>query len=154
MAKRSDDPDLVTIDHVGVALWRAAIEWRRRMRAEMAVRGYPWHLGARGEVLAHLGPSGRSQAVLTESMGLSKQAVQQLLDQLEADGVVRRVGDLHDKRAWRVELTELGLADYAEQTRVKRAIETEYRQLLGEPLFDSLIDALTRLASADPTNRP
>ena len=147
MAQRSDDPDLITIDHVGVALWRAAIAWRRRLREEMAARGYPWHLGARGEVLAHLGPSGRSQATLTESMGLTKQGVQQLLDQLEADGVVRRVGDPQDKRARRIELTDLGLADYAEQTRVKRMIEADYRGRLGPRLFDDLVKALERLAA-------
>ncbi len=154
MAGPPDDTELATIDHVGVALWRAATGWHQRLQTEMAARGYPWHLGARGEVLAHLGPSGRSQAVLTAQMGLSKQGVQQLLDQLESEGVVRRVADPDDKRARRVELTALGLADYAEQTRVKRAIEAEYRQLLGGPLFEHLIEALDRLAATDRPARP
>jgi DNA-binding MarR family transcriptional regulator len=118
------------------------------MQHEMAARGYPWHLVARGEVLAHLGPSGISQAALTERMGLSKQAVQQLLDLLEADGVIAREPDPIDKRARRVVLTELGRRDFAERNVVKRAIEADYRQRLGNKLFNKLEKALAKLAAA------
>ena len=60
LVKHLDDNDLASIDHIGLALWRAAHDWRNRMRAELAARGYPWHQSAAGEVLAHLGPSGIS----------------------------------------------------------------------------------------------
>lgn len=146
LVKRLDDNDLASIDHIGLALWRAAHDWRNRMRAELAVRGYPWHQSAAGDVLAHLGPSGISQALLTERMGLSKQAVQQLVDQLEAQGVVGRAPDPDDGRARRVVLTELGLADFAERNRVKRQIEAEYREKLGPEAFAALAAALARLA--------
>lgn len=147
MVKALDDNDLRSIDHIGIALWSAAQAWRARMQAEMAARGYPWHLGARGEVLAHLGPSGISQALLTERMGHSKQAVQQLLDQLEVDGVVARVPDPVDKRARRVVLTDLGLADFAERNRVKTQIEADYRARLGPEAFAALQKALALLAA-------
>ena len=137
-----------TIDHIGIALWQAAWDWRRRMADEMAARGYPWHREARGEVLAHLGPSGRAQAELTAAMGMTKQAVQQLLDQLEEDGVIKRVLDPSDKRARRIELTELVLRDYAARTMVKRAIEERYRIRLGHDLFAQLEEALRRLRDA------
>ncbi len=142
MVKRLDDN---SIDHIGFALWQAAADWKSRMRGEMARRGFPWHLGARGEVLAFLGPKGISQLELTEKMGLSKQAVQQLLDLLEADGVLRRVPDPADKRARRIELTELGLRDYAERAIVKQEIEESYRQKLGKKLFGKLVKALDQL---------
>jgi DNA-binding MarR family transcriptional regulator len=115
------------------------------MTAEMAVRGYPWHQTAAGEVLAHLGPEGVSQRALTERMGMSKQAVQQLVDQLEALDVVRRVPDPADKRARRIELTELGERDFAERNRVKVEIEEEYRQQLGDNAFKALLTALAEL---------
>ncbi|WP_162142442.1 MarR family winged helix-turn-helix transcriptional regulator [Cucumibacter marinus] len=137
--------DLAVIDHVGIALWRAARRWRSRMAAEMAARGYPWHQSAAGEVLAHLGPDGLSQRALTERMGMSKQAVQQLVDQLEVLDVVRRVPDPTDKRARRIELTELGARDFAERNRVKVRIEAEYRQRLGEDAFKALLAALAEL---------
>jgi DNA-binding MarR family transcriptional regulator len=146
MVKGLDEDDFKTIDHVGIALWRAALSWRARAANEMANRGYPWHLGARGEILAHMGPSGRSQSELTVALGMSKQAVQQLIDQLEADGVLKRVPDPDDRRAKRIELTELGLVDFAERNRVKRMIDAEYKSLLGEKAFAALTDALARLS--------
>ena len=145
MVKQIDDMELQTIDHIGIGLHRAAENWRSSFRNEMAKRGFPWHLGASGEVLAHLGPSGLSQTVLTERMGLSKQAVQQLLDQLEAAGVVRREPDPADKRAKRVVLTDLGLRDFAERNRVKQEIEDAYRDRLGKKLFGKLQKALKEL---------
>lgn len=145
LVKPLDDIDLSTIDHIGVALWRAAHDWRNRMRAELAARGYPWHQSAAGEVLAHLGPSGISQALLTERMGLTKQAVQQLVDQLEAQGVVGRAPDPNDGRAKRIVLTGLGLRDFAERNRVKRLIETQYRDKLGAEAFAALEAALAKL---------
>lgn len=146
MVKPLDDNDLTSIDHIGIALWRAAQDWRNRMRAELAARGYPWHQSAAGEVLAHLGPSGISQAVLTERMGLTKQAVQQLVDQLEALGVVGRAPDPNDGRAKRIVLTELGLRDFAERNKVKRLIEKQYREKLGAEAFAALETALGKLA--------
>lgn len=145
MVKAGDTEMPETIDHIGTALWQAARDWRRRMADEMAARGYPWHREARGEVLAHLGPSGRAQSELTAAMGMTKQAVQQLLDQLEADGVIKRVTDPSDKRARRIELTELGLRDYAARTMVKRAIEERYRVRLGHDHFSQLEAALRKL---------
>lgn len=144
-----DDNDLKSLDHIGVALHRAAEAWTAEFRTEMAARGFNWHLGASGEVLAHLGPSGVSQTVLTERMGLSKQAVQQLVDRLEADGVIRREADPADKRAKRVVLTELGRKDFAERNKVKRQIEERYRDKLGKKLFGKLDKALRKLREPD-----
>ena len=148
MVKQLDEK-ATSIEHIGIALWRAARDWRLRMGAEMAARGFPWHQTASGEVLAHLGPSGLSQTTLTARMGLSKQAVQQLVDQLEADGVVRREADPEDRRAKRVLLTELGLRDFAERNTVKLLIQAQYRERLGPALFDALDQALAALAAPD-----
>jgi len=146
MVKNIDEMDLSRIDHVGVALWQAAAAWKQTFDAEMAARGYPWHREARGEVLAHLGPSGRSQTELVTAMGISKQAVQQLLDQLEADGVIARVADPADKRAKRVALTQLGLEAFSARNAVKRKIEDDYRTRLGPKRFAAFVAALDRLA--------
>lgn len=145
-----DAPGLEVIEHVGIALWRAAWHWREQMRAEMAARGHVWHLGARGELMSHIGPSGRSQAELSAASGLSKQAVQQLVDQLEVDGVVSRVPDPADKRAKRVELTELGLADFELRTVIKRQIEERYRKRIGKKRFAKLMRDLAVLVEEEP----
>lgn len=144
MVKNLDDAR--SIDHIGLLLWGAAQNWRERMQREMARRGFPWHLEARGDVLAHVGPSGISQSALTERMGLSKQAVQQLLDQLEKEGVIERVTDPKDRRLRLVQLTGLGLFDLVERNAVKREIEEDYRAALGPDLFAQMERALRLLA--------
>ena len=145
MVKQLDDNDLM-VDHVGVDLWRAALAWRERLEAEMVARGHAWYGDARGAVAAHLDPAGLPQATLTRRMGMTKQAVQQLLDGLERDGIVRREADPADGRGKRVVYTPTGLAALRDAIVVKRAIERDYRARLGLPGFDALVGALRALA--------
>jgi DNA-binding MarR family transcriptional regulator len=139
IVKMADDPQFL------VHLTSAAADARRAFRNDMAARGFPWHLNASGDVVAHLPPGGLSQAALVASMGLSKQAVQQLLDQLEAAGVVRREIDPADRRARRVVLTELGLRDRAEQKQALARLEADVRDRLGKKLHGKFEKALRKL---------
>src|ERR1051325_8377172 len=109
MVKRLDDMRDLLVDHVGLDLWRAAIAWRERLHGEMVARGHAWYGDARSGIAAHLDPAGSWQSERVERMRLSKQAVQQLLDGLESDGVVRRVPDPEDGRGKRVVYTAKGL---------------------------------------------
>jgi DNA-binding MarR family transcriptional regulator len=149
MVKALDDKDLLP-DHVGVHLWRAAHAWRERLAAEMVARGHDWYGDARGAVAAHLDPRGMSQSELVARMGTTKQAVQQLLDGLEAAGVLRREPDPADGRGKRVVYTEKGLAALRDAVRVKRAIEREYRAMLGVEGFEAFTAALRAIAEAAP----
>jgi DNA-binding MarR family transcriptional regulator len=126
-------------------LTQVAASTRGTFRAEMAQAGYAWHLNASGEVLSHIPREGISQAALTQSMGLSKQAVQQLLDQLEAAGVIRRETDPSDRRARRIVLTDLGLRDVATQKVILARIEEQARDRLGKKLLGKLEKALKKL---------
>lgn len=147
MVKKIDDDHPLLPDHVGVDLWRAAMAWRERLHGEMVRRGHAWYGDARGAVAASLDPRGMSQAELGRRMKLTKQAVQQLLDGLEADGIVRREPDPEDGRGKRVVYTKKGLAALEEAVRVKREIEADYRERLGTRGFDALVAALKKLAS-------
>lgn len=146
MVKHIDDSHPLLPDHVGVDLWRAALAWRERLEGEMVRRGHAWYGDARGAVAASLDPRGMSQAELGRRMKLTKQAVQQLLDGLEADGIVKREPDPEDGRGKRVVYTKKGLAALEEAVKVKRAIEAEYRAKLGARGFDALVAALKKLA--------
>src|SRR3569833_3796450 len=112
--------------------------WRELYRQEMARRGFPWHLTAVGDLLDHLPAAGISQAALTASTGLTKQAVQQSLDQLEHHGVLRREPDPADKRARRIVGTELGLRNLGERQTVLDSIEARARESLGKKPFKAL----------------
>ena len=145
MVKPLDDVQRLD-DHIGLDLWRAATSWRNRLHAEMISRGHSWYGDARSAVAAHLDPRGMSQAELVRRMGLTKQAVQQLLDGLEADGIIARQADPADGRTRRVVYTRRGLAAVKDAVSVKRAIERDYRQKLGDEQLHLLRSALRKLA--------
>jgi DNA-binding MarR family transcriptional regulator len=121
--------------------------WRDQYRQEMARRGYPWHLTAVSDLLDHLPAEGISQAALSTTTGLTKQAVQQLLDQLETHGVLTRETDPADKRARRIVLTELGQRNLADRELVLAEIEARARETLGKKPFKKLKKALRGLGS-------
>ena len=142
MVKKIDDSHPLLPDHVGLHLWQAAMAWRERLQAEMVAQGHAWYGDARGQIAAHLDPRGMSQAELARRMNVSKQAVQQLLDQLEEEGIVKRVPDPEDGRGKRVVYTKKGLAALEAAVVVKRAIEADYRKRLGAKGLESLVRAL------------
>jgi DNA-binding MarR family transcriptional regulator len=130
-------------DHIGWTLWQATLAWRREFLAGMVSAGHAWFAQARGNILVHVGPNGIRQSDLVEKAGLTKQAVQQFVDELESDGIVHRTRDEKDARARWVRLTPAGEAAMRDADRIKLQIETEWRQKLGSDAFDQL-DALLR----------
>lgn len=146
MVKKPDDTDVAPlIDHVGVRLWRLSRLWKQEFDAAMRARGYPWMAEARGGVVGHLRPGGRSQVALATALGISKQAVQQHVDELAAEGVVRRIADPGDRRGKLVVLTAKGAQALAEGNDEKRRIERRYRETLGDARFETLMAALEML---------
>jgi DNA-binding MarR family transcriptional regulator len=73
--------------------------------------------------MGHLSRNGTRQSELTESSGLTKQAVQQTLDELEARGIVQRAPDPDDRRGRVVRYKRAGVAALADADRIKRKIE-------------------------------
>jgi DNA-binding MarR family transcriptional regulator len=146
MVKPLDDVNLQPIDHVGLDLWHAASAWRTRLHREMVARGYAWYGDARGAVAQSLDVRGLPQSELVARMGTSKQAVQQLLDGLEAEGVIRRSLDPHDRRGNRVEYTAAGLRAVRDANAIKRRMELELRERLGPQAFERMRAALREVS--------
>jgi DNA-binding MarR family transcriptional regulator len=136
------------IDHVGWRLWRLARRWKVEFDAEMVARGFAWVAEARGGVIGHLRPGGLPQSALTTAMGITKQAVQQHVDDLVAEGAVERILDPNDKRGRIVRLTPRGVASIVEGNEVKRQIERRYIALVGQERFDALCQTLDDLFNA------
>ncbi|MEZ4261403.1 MAG: MarR family transcriptional regulator [Polyangiaceae bacterium] len=133
------------LDHIGWLLWRAARDWKRELDEGMVEMGYAWATEARANVLPHVGRAGIAQSELSGRMGVSKQAVQQLLDELVADGIVERKPDPTDRRGRLVVLTAAGRKFVADANVVKLRIEASYRARLGERRFAQLTRALQAL---------
>ena len=139
----SADPEL--IEHVGWQLAQAYRSWEQRFEERMARAGYPWVTEAKASVLQHLDRAGTPQAELAEKMKLSKQAVQQFVDQLVDAGIVERKPHPEDARGRLIVFTKAGLAFLTQANRAKRDIEREYRRLIGARQFEELAKLLGAL---------
>ena len=135
-------------NHVGWSLWRLSELWKSQFDRAMVEAGHTWFAEARGNVVRHLGPKGLPQSKLTLHMGLTKQAVQQLLDELAGDGIIERKPDPRDKRGKVIVLTQKGLRALHDANRIKKRIEKDYEKLIGPGKFGVLMKTLDELAAA------
>ena len=138
------------IDHVGWRLWRLARQWKEQFDSEMLRRGFPWVAEARGAIIGHLRPGGLAQSDLAGLLGVSKQAVQQFVDELVREGAVERMVDPSDARGRIVRLTARGLAFIEEGNAVKREIERRYVASVGDKRFAALNKTLDELFEDRP----
>lgn len=137
------------LDHIGWRLWQASEIWKERFQAEMVLAGYAWFAEARANVIPYLDRKGTRQTELVGRMGVSKQAIQQFIDDLVADGIVKRQPAPDDGRGKTILFTKEGLMVLNESNRVKRAIQKEYEKRLGKTKFQQFYEALTILHSPD-----
>jgi DNA-binding MarR family transcriptional regulator len=145
MVKRSIEP----VDHIGWDLWRASQAWKRRLVAGMVAKGHVWFGEARGNIVHHISASGVRQGEIVGKSQLSKQAVQQFLDELERDGIVKRSADPDDARARVVTFTAKGLKALEDATAIKLGIERELELVLGKSQLSLLKSALDKITTAD-----
>ena len=150
MVKSLDENPDDLIDHIGWRLWLASRDWQKAFVAGMREAGHVWFTDARATLLAHVARQGTPQSRIIERMGISKQAVQQLIDGLEAEGIVERLADPDDRRGRIVRHTQKGLAAMRDADVIKQRIEAHYRKLLGEARFEVLREALVALNDASP----
>ena len=136
------------IDHVGWRLWLATRNWQKEFVAGMREAGHDWFTDARATLLAYVARNGTPQSRIIERMGISKQAVQQLIDGLEAEGIVERLPDPDDRRGRIVRHTKKGQAALRDADAIKQRIEARYARLLGTSRFEALRDALVVLNDA------
>jgi DNA-binding MarR family transcriptional regulator len=132
-------------DHVGWRLWQASRAWQAEFAAAMRAAGHAWFSEARAGLLGHIPRNGTRQSALIERAATSKQAVQQLLDGLEAEGVIERLPDPRDGRGKLVRYTSKGLDALRDGDRIKLEIERDYIVRIGERRFAALMDALRAL---------
>lgn len=146
MVKQIDEYTYPLIfEHIGWELMQAAEHWHAAFTAEMVGNGHVWYGEARGAVFRFIGPEGIRQSDIQDRLNISKQAVQQLLDQLETEGVVMRVVDATDARSKRVFLGKQGFAAKQVANRAKIKIENSIRKKLGSKKFEELAALLGQL---------
>ncbi|MER9139945.1 MarR family transcriptional regulator [Mesorhizobium sp. M0830] len=149
MVKHLDKKTEALPDHIGWRLWQASRAWQAEFAAAMRSAGHGWFTEARAGLLGHIARAGIRQSALIERSAISKQAVQQLLDGLEAEGIVERLPDPQDGRGKLVRHTRKGLDALRDGDRIKMEIERRYVSRIGEERFTALMGALRALAAGE-----
>lgn len=103
---------------------------------------------AKHSALSRLSEAGEPLTLseLAERLSCVRSNITQLVDRLEADGLVRRVADPDDRRSVRAELTDLGLERQVAGTREVTRIHSEIAERLQSADLVVLESALASLA--------
>ncbi len=132
--------------------WEAV---RERMLAGLHQRGYDDLIAAHLDVFQYPGPENLRPSELAARIGMSKQALNYLLGQLEDRGYLTRESDPRDHRSKRIRGTARGRSAGAAIREIVLEVEAEWEQQLGIRDFGQLRRLLTQLyAIAAPSAQP
>jgi DNA-binding MarR family transcriptional regulator len=106
---------------------------------------YPKLRRSHTSLLPHIALEGTRITDLAQSLGITKQAVSQLVDDLEQLGVLARTTDPDDARARRVVFTERGRQGLLEGLQVLQDLEAELGRHIGKGRMEGLREALLAL---------
>jgi DNA-binding MarR family transcriptional regulator len=138
---------------IGALLRRPIDAVHARILHEAIAAGFTDLVPAHLAVLRYPGPDGRRPSDLAAEAGMSKQAMNYLLGQLEDSGYLVRTDDPDDQRAKRVHLTERGNALRGKIRRTVAKIEQELEAELGSRAYAQLRDLLVRLNDSATVQR-
>ena len=119
-----------------------------RLRAEFAGQDMGSLRPLHALLLVPLIGGGRHASDLAETLGVSRQAVAQVVTRLERGGYLTRITDPGDARAKLICLTPRGRAALRAMRSSARAVEDEWRERLGAEQLAGFRDTLITLLSA------
>jgi DNA-binding MarR family transcriptional regulator len=121
-----------------------------RLRADFAAQGMPGLRPLHAVLLVPLLGGGRHASDLAETLGVTRQAVAQVVTRLEQDGYLTRITDPGDARAKLICLTPRGRAALRTMRTTALAVEEEWRARLGAERLTGFRDTLLTLLSDAP----
>jgi DNA-binding MarR family transcriptional regulator len=120
-------------------------EIRRRMLAALHEQSFEDLIPAHLIVLRWPGPDGLRPIEVAEQTGMSKQALNYLLGQLEETGYLERVDDPEDRRSKRIRMTKRGWAAGKVMRAAVGEVEREFVDAHGKKELANLLELLTDL---------
>jgi DNA-binding MarR family transcriptional regulator len=121
---------------------------RRRMLERLHQHGFGDLDAPHVNVLLYPGPQGLRPSDLAARLGMSKQAVNYLLGELERRGYIERRADPEDLRSRRIVLTDRGERAGRVMREAVTEVEREWETALGRRRFAELRGLLRELADA------
>lgn len=122
---------------------------RRRMRDDLHRAGFDDIIPEHFSIVRYPGPEGRHPSELADEAGVSRQAMNYLLSDLEAKGYLIRRPDPDDGRAKLVFLTDRGRAVQRTVRATIGRLEEELSSQLGADDFARLRELLVRLNTCE-----
>jgi len=139
--------------NIGVLFQLLSRDFERRARGTLRARGHTELLPSHQVVFAGLGRRGARLTLLAQHAGMTKQAMGQIVDDLEQLGYVERIPDPADGRAKIVRFTAAGLDFVCDAAEALDEIWRGYAELLGARALEELQKGLYKLlrgARRDP----
>ena len=131
--------------NIGVLLQQLTRDFERRARGTLRERGHTRLQPSHQVVFASLGRAGTRLTDLSQRAGMTKQAMGQIVDDLERLGYVEREPDPADGRAKIVRFTAAGLDFVCDAADALDEIWREYSALIGERELYALQTTLLKL---------
>ena len=131
--------------HIGRLLRETFALFERRLHEGLHAAGVTEIRPTHHAVLRHLDADGTRATELAERAGLTRQALTQIIDALEARGYGARRPDPEDRRAKLVVYTDRGLHGYRAGRQTIARMEHEFATLLGHEDYGRMRGALERL---------
>lgn len=154
---RQEDLEHYRKHNLGQSLMEVARHFQKHALEGFLEEGHTGLQASHQAVLTHLSLSGSRLTELAKRASMTKQAMGQLVDEVEALGYVERVPDPTDKRAKLVRFTDKGCQLMKSGTRVGTSIHQRYTDIIGEKKMERLRVLLGELYDkirAEESGRP
>ncbi|KYC29092.1 putative Transcriptional regulator, MarR family [Sterolibacterium denitrificans] len=135
---RQEDLEHYRKHNLGQSLIEVARHFQRHAMEGFIAEGHADLQTSHQAVLTHLSLSGSRLTDLAKRAAMTKQAMGQLVDEVEALGYVERVPDPTDRRAKLVRFTDKGCELMKAGTKVGTSIHQHYTRIIGERKMERL----------------
>ena len=142
---KQEDLDHYRKNNVGQALLDVAKDFQKSALEKYSRAGHRQLQSAHQAVLTYLSLDGTRLTELAERASMTKQAMGQLVDEVERLGYVERIPDPSDGRAKIVRFTRKGRMLIKAGTEIGDEIQQKYASLIGEKKMQRLRDLLEEL---------
>jgi DNA-binding MarR family transcriptional regulator len=142
------DPEQIAAfrqEHIGRYFLRAHRAFSERAFEKFQHYHHPGLRFTHMALIAQLDLEGTPITVLAERAGMTKQAMSQLVHEMEERGYVQRKSSPQDRRTTLVHFTDAGFRLLQDAYHIKQEIEAEYIAVLGEDGFKQLRSLLATL---------
>lgn len=142
---KQEDLDYYRKNNVGQALLDVAKDFQKSALEKYSRAGHRQLQSAHQAVLTYLSLDGTRLTELAERASMTKQAMGQLVDEVERLGYVERIPDPSDGRAKIVRFTRKGRMLIKAGTEIGDEIQQKYASLIGDKKMRRLRDLLEEL---------